>query len=223
MKVFLVYYHPEEKSFNHAMFETAQRAFAQRGDTVEVSDLAEMKFNPVAGRDAYLTVKDPICFKQQIEELYATEHDSFAPFIAEEQRKILWCDLMVLQFPLWWFGMPAVLKGWCDRVFAMGKLYRGDMLYDSGAKKGCKAMLSTTTGAPHDAYRPGGMNGDINGILRPIHRGRLEFLGFEVLAPQIVYAPAHISREEREDELRKYAERIKNIDKDPRYDVGTFQ
>ncbi|MDD3155020.1 MAG: NAD(P)H-dependent oxidoreductase [Victivallaceae bacterium] len=220
MKVFLVCYHPEKASFNHAMFEKAQEAFARRGDQVRTSDLAAMKFNPVAGREAYLTEKDPDVFKQQLEELNATEHDSFAPFIAEEQEKILWCDLMILQFPLWWFGMPAVLKGWVDRVYAMGKLYRGDMLYSTGVKKNAKALLSITTGAPREAYLPGGMNGDIHGILRPIHRGRLEFLGFEVLAPQIVYAPAHLSAEDRKRALEQYANRLQSIEKEKKWIVG---
>jgi NAD(P)H dehydrogenase (quinone) len=53
-------------------------------------------------------------------------------------------------------------------------------------------MLSLTTGGPQEAYQPDGFNGDIHAILRPIHRGMLEFTGFSVLQPQIVYTPAHL-------------------------------
>ncbi len=222
MKVLLVYYHPEEKSFNHALFEAARQTLAEKNYELQISDLTAMDFNPVSGRDAYLKVKDPVCFKQQIEELYATETDSFAPFIAEEQNKILWCDLMILQFPLWWFGMPAVIKGWFDRCFAMGKFYRHDQIYEKGIKSGSRALLSITTGGPHEAYVRGGLNGDIHGVLRPIQRGCLEFVGFRVLEPNVVYSPAHISPEERQLELCRYAERLKCIEMEKTISAGIY-
>ena len=40
-----------------------------------------------------------------------------------EIEKLLWADTLILQFPLWWFSMPAILKGWVDRVFAYGFAY----------------------------------------------------------------------------------------------------
>ena len=61
--------------------------------------------------------RDPF-FKQQQEELYADEHLGFAPEIEAEIQKLERCDLLVFSFPLWWFGLPAILKGWVDRVFA---------------------------------------------------------------------------------------------------------
>jgi NAD(P)H dehydrogenase (quinone) len=45
-------------------------------------------------------------------------------------------DLLIMQFPLWWFGLPAILKGWVDRTFAMGRLYGGGKVYGSGVMKG---------------------------------------------------------------------------------------
>jgi hypothetical protein len=81
------------------------------------------------------------------------------------------CDLMIWQFPLWWFGVPAILKGWVDRVFAMGRTYGGERFYENGVFKGKRALLSVTTGGPEAVYQKGGWNGDIQAILRPIQRG----------------------------------------------------
>ncbi|OQA75368.1 MAG: General stress protein 14 [Lentisphaerae bacterium ADurb.Bin242] len=207
MNVFIVYYHPEEKSFNHAMFQRACETLKRESADLKTSDLKAMKFDPMPGRSAYKTVKDPTCFKQQIEELHATEQNSFADFIEEEIRKMEWCDLMIWQFPMWWFGLPSVLKGWTERVFALGRVYNGAHLYENGLFKDKRAMLSFTTGAPADAYKEGGLNGDIHKIILPIRRG-IEFLGFSVLEPNIVFAPAHISEEARKKALDDYSVRI---------------
>ena len=95
-----------------------------------------MKFNPVSGRENFTTVKDPAFLKLQIEEMHATEHDGFAPDVQAELDKLFWCDVMIWQFPLWWFGAPAILKGWADRVLAMGKTCGGDRFYENGQFKG---------------------------------------------------------------------------------------
>jgi putative NADPH-quinone reductase len=150
-------------------------------------------FDPVSSRKNFTTVKDPSYFKQQVEEMYATEVNGFAEDIESEIRKLESCDLMIWQFPLWWFGLPAALKGWVDRVFALGRTYGGGRYYETGIFRGKRALLSLTTGGQEDAYRKGGLNGDIAGILRPIHRGILQFVGFDVLAPQIVYAPIRLT------------------------------
>ena len=84
MKVFIVYCHPEVHSFNHAMFSAACVTLKEAGCDVRTSDLHAMKFDPRPGRDAYKLVKDPEIFKQQIEELYATEQHAFADLIENE-------------------------------------------------------------------------------------------------------------------------------------------
>lgn len=53
---------------------------------------------------------------------------------------------MIWQFPLWWFSVPGILKGWVDKVFAMGRTYGGGRIYEKGVFQGKKAMLSLTTG-----------------------------------------------------------------------------
>ncbi|NER06901.1 MAG: flavodoxin family protein, partial [Okeania sp. SIO3C4] len=98
----------------------------------------------------------------------------------------------------------------------------GGRIYETGVFQGKRALLSLTTGGAEDIYIKGGFNGDINGILRPIHRGMLQFVGFDVLAPEIVYAPVRMTDEQRVKILENYADRLKEISKESAIDVGIY-
>ncbi len=222
MNVLIVFAHPEARSFNGAMFDTAVRELRAAGHTVETSDLYRMGFDPVSSRANFTTVKDPDYLKLQIEETHASQSDGFAPEIEAELRKLEACDLLILQFPMWWFGLPAILKGWVDRVMAMGRTYGYGSIYQTGKFRGKRALLSLTSGGPQEAYQKGGFNGDIEAILRPVQRGVLEFLGFDVLAPQIHYGPVRVSDEQRTAWLADYAERLKSIDTEAPVAVGPY-
>lgn len=222
MKVLIVFAHPESKSFNGAMFQTAISTLEAAGHDVQHSDLYAMTFNPVSDRHNFTSVKDSQYFKQQIEELYATETDGFATEIETEMQKLEWCDLMIWQFPLWWFSVPAILKGWVDRVFAMGRVYGGEHIYETGRFCGKKAMLSLTAGGPKEAYLEGGFNGDISTILRPIQRGMLQFTGFDVLAPHIVYAPVRQMDAVRQNILDDFSRRLQAITSESAIVVGQY-
>jgi len=222
MKVFVVYWHPEPQSFNTALFHTACETLAAAGHEVKTSNLHEMRFDPVSSRQNFTTVKDPNYFKPQIEEIEATEMNGFAKEIESEIAKMEWCELMIWQFPLWWFGLPAIFKGWVDRVFAMGRTYGNGRYYQSGVFRGKRALLSLTTGGSDDAYRKEGFNGDMAGILRPIHRGMLQFVGFDVLGPQIVYGPARLTEEERQQQLLTFSKRLRGIANESPIEVGSY-
>ena len=171
MKVFIVHAHHEPRSMNGALTGAATEALARAGHEVEVSDLYAMRFDPVSDRRNFTSVKDETYLKQQLEEMHAVASSTFAPDVAAEMRKVEACDLMIWQFPLWWFGLPAILKGWVDRVFAMGFAYGGGKIYETGPFRGKRALLSLTTGGPQASYVEGGFNGDLDGILRPVQRG----------------------------------------------------
>jgi NAD(P)H dehydrogenase (quinone) len=222
MNVFIVYAHAEPRSFNGALLQTARDTLAAAGHTVVVSDLYAMKFDPVSDRRNFTAVKDPDFFKQQIEEMHATDTGGFAPDLEAELRKLEACDLMIWQFPLWWFGLPGILKGWVDRVFAMGRTYGGEHFYENGVFRGGRALLSLTTGGPASVYQKGGWNGDLQAVLRPVQRGMLRFVGFDVLAPHIVHAPVRISAGERSAALRAWAERLHAIQHEEPIDVGEY-
>ncbi len=222
MNVFLVLAHPEPQSFNGALFDTAARALAAQGHTVATSDLYRMRFDPVSDRRNFTTVKDAEVLKLQVEEAWASESGGFAPDIEAELRKLEACDVLILQFPLWWFGLPAIMKGWVDRVLAMGRTYGFGHIYDSGKFRGKRAMLSLTTGGPMPAYEKGGFNGDMDAILRPIQRGVLQFVGFDVLAPQIHYGPVRVDAATRQAWLAEWERRLATIAEEPAIAVGPY-
>ena len=212
MKLFIVHAHHEPKSFNGALTAAAVETAHALGDEVRVSDLYAMKFDPVSDRRNFTSVKDPSYLKQQAEEAHASHIDGFAPDIAAEMDKLFWCDVLVMQFPLWWFSLPAILKGWVDRVFASGRIYGGGKWYDRGVFAGKRAMLSVTVGGPPSMYEPGGLNGDIHEqVLFHINHGMLAFTGFSVVRPFLVHGPARMSPEQRAAELERYRERIETI------------
>ena len=84
MKVLVVLAHPEHQSFNGAMFRTAVEELAAAGHEVKTSDLHAVQFDPVSGRHNFLSARDPDYFKQQIEEMHATETYGFAEDLEEE-------------------------------------------------------------------------------------------------------------------------------------------
>lgn len=212
MRVFIVHAHPEAKSFNGAMTETAVVSLEAAGHEVQVSDLYAMGFNPVSDRRNFITCQDPTYYRQQAEEAFAAAHDGFAADIQAEMDKLFWCDALILQFPLWWFGLPAILKGWVDRVFASGgRIYGGGKWYDRGVFAGKRAMCALTIGGPASMYADRGLNGPIETILFPINHGILYFTGFSVIAPFLVHAPVRISAAEREAYLEDYRQRVLSL------------
>ena len=222
MNIFIVFAHAEPASFNGAALQTAVRALSDAGHVVEVSDLYAMGFDPVSDRRNFSSTFDDGYFKQQTEERHASEVGGFAPDIEAEIEKIEACDLMLWQFPLWWFGLPGILKGWVDRVFVMGRVYGGDRMYENGVFRGKRALLSTTTGGAAPVYGADGRNGDIDAILRPIHRGMLQFTGFDVLAPHIVFGPARLDDDGRMAALMGWRARLAGIEHEAPIDPGRY-
>ena len=222
-KALVILAHPERRSFNGAMADAAVETLRVLGYDVAFSDLYRMGFDPVSDRRNFAGVKNPDYFKQQVEEDHATETGGFAPDVEAEIAKMEAADLMIWQFPLWWFSVPGILKGWVDKVFAFNRVYGRGHFYDKGLYRGKRALLSLTTGGSgEDAYQPGGFNGDINGVLRPIQRGMLEFVGYDVLKPQIVWGPAQITEEQRKAYLAAWRERLTRIAQEEPIVVGQY-
>lgn len=211
MNVLIVYCHPEPKSFNHAMFSVAEESLKKAGHSVKTSDIYGMGFDPLSSRKNYTTVANPDYLKTSAEDTYAFENDGFEPLLEGEIQKMEWCDLMIWQFPLWWYGLPAGLKGWVDKVFAYDRVYGFGHMFDKGKMAGKHVLLSVSTGVPAAGYKPGAVAGDINLILKPIHYGILQFVGFKALKPHVVHAPAHMSDEQRQSEFERYADRLTTV------------
>lgn len=222
MNVLIVHAHPEPRSFNAAMTQVASATLREAGHDVVVSDLYAMQFHAASDRSSFVTVSDPDYFKPQREENYAVEHAGFSSDLEAEMQKLAACDLLIFQFPLWWFGLPAILKGWVDRVFAQGRFYGGGRVYETGVMRGRRAVISFTTGGDSSRYVSDGPHGDVITLLRPIQRGMLYFIGFDVLQPQIGWGASRGTDAERAAMLEAWRVRLAGIFDESPMSAGSF-
>lgn len=153
MNALIVYAHHEPSSFAAAMLGTAVETLRAAGHTVTVSDLYAMGFDPISDRRNFRTVFDGSRLRQQTEEAHAAQVDGFDPTLHEEMRKLAECELLVFVFPIWWLGLPAILKGWVDRVFVAGFAYGGGRQFGNGVMRGKRAMCIVSTGGFSTAFR----------------------------------------------------------------------
>ncbi|XP_054447947.1 ribosyldihydronicotinamide dehydrogenase [quinone] [Pteronotus mesoamericanus] len=211
-KVLIVYAHQEPKSLNGSLKKVAVDELSKQGCTVTVSDLYAMDFEPRATRkDITCALSNPEFFSYGVEAYEACKKRSLTRDIIDEQKKVQEADLVIFQFPLYWFSVPAILKGWMDRVLCQGFAFDFPGFYDSGFLKDKLALISITTGSTPEMYTKTGVSGDFKYFLWPLQHGTLHFCGFKVLAPQISFAPEFASEEERKGMVASWAKRLKTI------------
>ena len=213
MKVLIVIAHPEPRSFSAALKDVAVATLERKGHDVIVSDLYKMGFNPALGPGDFSEGRaDPDYLDLSREQEHAFAHKSHAADVKAEQAKVAAADLVLIHFPVWWFSMPGMLKGWVDRVFSRGFAYSTGRKYESGHFKGKRAMVCITTGTASTLYEPNGIDGDLHHVLWPIHNGILAYTGFTVLPPFAAWMPARVTPQEREAYLDAYAKRLQSLD-----------
>jgi NAD(P)H dehydrogenase (quinone) len=115
-RVLIIHAHPEKQSFCSALKDLAITHFQNSGAEIKISDLYKTGFNPVGDKNDFLELSNPAFFKYQAEQTHAFQNDLFSPEVKAEMEKFIWCDTLIFTFPLWWFGLPAILKGWVDRI-----------------------------------------------------------------------------------------------------------
>ncbi|KAM4705576.1 ribosyldihydronicotinamide dehydrogenase [quinone] isoform 2-T2 [Rhinophrynus dorsalis] len=206
--VLIVYAHQEPKSMNGSLKNIAVEVLRKQGCTVTVSDLYAMQFNAVATRR---DLCNPQRFNYGEEVFEAFKKGSLCEEILKEQKKIKEADLIIFQFPLYWFSFPAIMKGWIDRVFTQGFAFDFPSCFDKGFLKEKMALLSFTTGATEEMFRKEGVNGDIRNMLWSMQHGIMHFCGLSVLAPQISFEPEYATVEKRKEMLETWAQRLEKI------------
>jgi NAD(P)H dehydrogenase (quinone) len=133
MKVLIVYAHPNPQSFNHAILESFTKGLSEAGHTYEIVDLYAIKFNPcLSGEDFGMFMQGKV-----------------PDDVRDQQEKVSQADGLVFIHPVWWIGLPAILKGWFDRVFSMGFAYGYDEKTGDfqGLLKNKKALIINTAAA----------------------------------------------------------------------------
>jgi NAD(P)H dehydrogenase (quinone) len=195
MNVLIVFAHPESKSLSAVLRDEAIAELEAQGHDVRLSDLyrqgwkseVDHKDFPAMGEGERLLVVSASSA--------AFKTGTLTADVKAEQEKLLWADTVILMFPLWWFSMPAILKGWVERVFAYGFGYgvgehsdkRWGDRYGEGVLAGRRAMIVTVAGGWPEHYRPRGVNGPIDDLLFPINHGILYYPGFDILPPFVAY------------------------------------
>jgi len=102
MRALVVYCHPCSESYNASVRDAVVESLETGGYEVRVLDLYAMGFEPAMSAEE----------RRQ----YHDQGGNEAP-VAEHLAHLRWCNALVFVYPTWWFGLPAMLKGWLDRVW----------------------------------------------------------------------------------------------------------
>lgn len=205
MNVLIVFSHPEPKSLNAALKNLAVNNLKENGHQVKISDLYDMGFKVTLDQEDFLDLENPERFKPIMEQCHAAKTDSFAEDIKNEMEKVEWADLIIFQFPVWNGNIPAILKGWFDRILTCGfssDVFQGK-IYDKGLMRGKKAMLSFTTGGPEESYYVNIPDKDPAKLL-PFITEILKYSGFEVLKPFVAFSVIMLSEDDAEKHFEEY-------------------
>ncbi|HPR03547.1 MAG TPA: NAD(P)H-dependent oxidoreductase [Deltaproteobacteria bacterium] len=162
MNHLVIYAHPNPASFNHAILEAYTRELAAAGHEVRIRDLYATGFNPVILQSDYDMINR------------GTPPED----IRQEQDHIRWAGVMTFIFPVFWAGMPAILKGYIEKVFSLGFAYVFEGDRPRGILKGRKVVIISTTGGALNYYRKSNM---LDNIRQTIDGAVFRFCGFQVV------------------------------------------
>lgn len=179
MNILIVYAHLEEKSFTAALRRRAVETLTAIGHEVRVADLYAERFCPVPDPAQFTKRADPDHFELMREQEHANAFGTLPSAIRLEQERLAWATAVIFQFPLWWWSMPAILKGWVDQVLSNG------FAYGSHTLAGKSAMLCLTAETRASRFAPDAENS----VLESLERGIFGFCEMRVLpsfvAPEI--------------------------------------
>lgn len=163
MKILLVIAHPRQNSLTHQAARAFAAAAEAKGHKVEFADLVAEDFDPV--------------LKAEDEPDWSGRDIDFAADVRREMERVERNDATVLFFPVWWWSMPAIVKGWIDRVWAQNWSF-GRKTYPHA-----KVLMVGIAGATEDDYRKRGYDVSVQtqlkvGILHycSVKEGRVELL-----------------------------------------------
>ncbi len=173
MKHLVVVAHPAEHSFTMELARAYTTELEKLGHSQQTYDLYRMGFNPVlAARELGSASAD---------------HPADAD-VARAQNDLRAADVLTVIYPLWWLSMPAIMKGFIDRIFARGFAYESDGGGVHGLLAGKKSVLITVSGAPLPfLVQSGGWNAvqvlQDSHVFRSSGFEMLEHLHFDQVAP----------------------------------------
>lgn len=211
-----VYTHPQTNSLNRHLLDAGRAALSENYE-MTVSDLYAQGFDPaLSERDLGSLAGSTGNFAELMAQAYA--QGEAQPEVQHEVESLVASELLVLQFPLWGYGPPAMLKGWLDRVvhagFADGGMDESTGLprrYGDGRLMGRKALIIVTAGDDHNTLGPRGLSGDLDALLFPLTHGSLWYVGIEALDLHVVYDADDLDDTARNLEAARLARRISKL------------
>jgi NAD(P)H dehydrogenase (quinone) len=209
MNALIVLAHPEPLSFNAALGQAAARALQAMGHEVRWSDLYRQGFDARAHAGDFTQRTSPRRLSYAHEQRHAAAARAYAADILAEQDKLAWADLVLFQFPMWWYAPPAILKGWFDRVLSNGFAYADGRCFEDGLLRGKLGMVCTTTGGTRAELDADSRHtGTVEEVLRPVTGGVIAFTGMTALPSFVSYAPASLTAERRAGEFDRLGEHL---------------
>ncbi|KAH7579902.1 Flavodoxin-like fold [Nakaseomyces glabratus] len=212
MRYLIIYAHPGPKSLNSSLLEETVGQLTSQGHEVKVSDLYAQKWKAALDTDDAPVQQEPGRSHIAYDLALSLEKGKLPADIVAEQEKVKWADHVIFQFPLWWYGMPAIMKGWLDRVFIYGFSYK--MLPDGGIGgllQGKKASIIVTAGGTEEKYSS---DIPIENLLYPIYN-LLKYCGMGPLSFLPFYEATSKSNEEYEKEklrLHNYLQTLTDVE-----------
>ncbi len=219
MNVLIVFAHPEPRSLNGSLRDVAVAQLEANGHSVQISDLYAMNWKSEIDRADFPSLVPDARLHVATASAEAFHGQTLTDDVRAEQDKLGWADGVILQFPVWWFSMPAILKGWVERVYSRGFAYgvgehsdrRWGDRYGEGALAGKRAMLVATAGGWPEHYSPRGINGPIDDLLFPINHGVLFYPGADVLPSFVIYRADRTDAAGFEALAEKMRERMRTL------------
>ncbi|WP_299780622.1 NAD(P)H-dependent oxidoreductase [uncultured Formosa sp.] len=161
MKHLIIYAHPNKASLNHHFKQTVVDILTQHNHDVIVRDLYHIDFNPI------LSLSD----------IGGQRKGEVSDDVKMEQDFISWADIITFIYPIWWTGMPAIMKGYIDRVFSYGFAYRYDQGIQKGLLSGKEIFVINTQGKSNTEYKEIGMD---QALSLTSDKGIFSYCGFEI-------------------------------------------
>lgn len=223
MNILWLFAHPEPRSLSGALRDEGIRFLHTLGHEVEQSDLYAMGWKATVDRHDFIGHGHDERLVVTSQSRRAFQDGTLSPDIRAEWAKLDWADTVVLQFPLWWYGMPAILKGWFDRVFVKGFAYGvrdghspgRTLRYGEGNLEGRRALVVVTAGSPEPALGPRGINGQLDQVLFPLLHGTLWYTGMAALPPLAIHGADRVGPKEFERAAEKLRERLAALESTP--------
>ncbi|NUL44584.1 NAD(P)H-dependent oxidoreductase [Cellulosimicrobium funkei] len=213
--------HPRQESLNGHLYRAGVEALS-RDHNVATSDLYSLGFDPVFGRADLGEQSDRPGNLAELAGQAYSRGQTPAP-VQAEHAKLAAAELLVLQFPLWWYGPPALLKGWLDRVLTDSFAYDNELdpevrlprRYGDGGLTRRKALIIVTAGEDERSIGPRGLSGDLDSLLFPLTHGALWYVGIDSLDLHVIHDADSLTATGVERERERLLDRLQGIDTEP--------